>query len=170
MRSRLPAILLFALSFLALCAVPARADLLHISTKNGTYETQEAFNADFEFDTASNAVSNMVYQSSGTLGTFAFVSNGSFWFNWLNSAGDLLQIFDEGHHGDSGPLYAGQQVDLEMWCNRADKACSSDVFFGRAIISAAVPAPEPSPVLMTLAGMGLIGLMLPVARRWRRAA
>lgn len=138
----------------------ARADTLDISAADDELglatspQNTEAFSTSFNFDPATNVVSNLVYQSSGYLGTFTFAGNGSFYFNWTDTTGDIIQLYDE--YGSAGtgqiPLTPNSTLFLEL---------NGRIYNAATITDASVPEPGE----LTLVMIGLAAVMVVLAGR-----
>src|SRR5579862_4652233 len=147
------------LGLLLLLSVGARADTLDISASDSqlglatTPQNTEAFSTNFDFDPATNVVSNLVYSSSGYLGTFTFAGNGSFFFNWTDTTGDIIQLFDE--FAPIGvPLTPNSTLFLEL---------NNRIYGAATITDSSVKTPEPGE--LTLVMIGLAAVMVALAGR-----
>jgi hypothetical protein len=151
-------------------ASAARADTLDISAADSQLglatspQNTEAFSTSFNFDPATNAVSNLVYQSSGYLGTFIFAGTttdfcptcATFFFNWTNATGDIIQLYDEFAAPGDGqvPLTPNSTLFLEL---------NGRIYGAATITDSAVETPEPGE--LTLVMIGLAAVMVALAGR-----
>ena len=181
----------WALGALLLCALPAKADNIGIlgsatfidfvfgnpgQPPTSGLGTVESVETSFIYNTTSQQISNMNFNSNGPLGPFTFAgvtqfSANSAGFDWTSSQAEI-SLYIAQFPSLARPLSGAGTKNLGMVClsqscnddfsggfNINDEISSTEFTWLSADSPSDSPAPTPEPSSLALMGVGLIGII-----------